>query len=119
VGLKELMANFGGGKRGRKLHQVEIWQKRNAEKMAEALKETDYDELMGSSDDEETADEWKARIKAGLSTKLALRRRVANEQYSLASVEERAAVAEIYEKQERKKTGLDIGKAETPEEFQL
>jgi hypothetical protein len=44
---------------------------------------------------------------------------VANEQYSLASVEERAAVAEIYEKQERKKTGLDVGKAETPEEFQL
>lgn len=118
-GLKELMANFGGGvKRTRKLHCVELWQKRNPEVLEAALRATEYHELMGSSDEEETPDERSTRIKTGRSAMLRLQRRVRAEQFEIASEAEKAAVEEEYAQQERKKTGLAMGKAETPEEFQ-
>ncbi|KAJ7912798.1 hypothetical protein B0H13DRAFT_1874509 [Mycena leptocephala] len=118
-GLKELMANFGGGgKRTRKLHRVELWQKRNPEVLEEALKATEYHNLMGTSDDEETPDERTTRIKTGRSAMLKLQRQVRAEQFEKASEEEKAAVEEAFSQQERRKTGLAMGKAETPEEFQ-
>jgi hypothetical protein len=118
-GLKELMANFGGGgKWTRKLHRVELWQKRNPEVLEEALKATEYHNLMGTSDDEETPDERTTRIKTGRSVMLKLQRQVRAEQFEKASEEEKAAVKEVFSQQERRKTGLAMGKAETPEEFQ-
>ncbi|KAJ7834687.1 hypothetical protein B0H13DRAFT_2369774 [Mycena leptocephala] len=118
-GLKELMANFGVGvKRTRKLHRVELWQKRNPEVLEAALRATEYHELMGSSDEEETPDKRSARIKTGWSAMLRLQRRVRAEQFEMASEAEKAAVEEEYAQQECKKTGLTMGKAETPEEFQ-
>jgi hypothetical protein len=119
VGLKELMASFGGGgKRTRKLHRIELWQKRNPEVLEQALKATEYHQLMGTSDDEETPDERTARIKTGHSAMLRLQKQVRAEQFEKASEAEKAAVEEQFCQQERKRTGLTMGKAETPEEFQ-
>jgi hypothetical protein len=74
-GLKELMANFGGGvKQTRKLHRIELWQKRNPEVLEAVLRAMEYHELMGSSDEEETPDQWSTRIKTGRSAMLRLQR---------------------------------------------
>jgi hypothetical protein len=83
-----------------------------------ALKATEYHELMGSSDEEETPDERSARIKTGRSAMLKLQKRVRAEEFEKASEAEKAAVEAEFAQQERKKTGLTLGKAETPEEFQ-
>ncbi|KAJ7259601.1 hypothetical protein B0H12DRAFT_1070012 [Mycena haematopus] len=114
--LKEFMAGVRG-KRGRKRHRVEIFQKRNPKIIEEALKETEFSSAMGSSDEDETVEERKMRIKTGRSTQFALRKRVATEQWELASEEEKAAVEQLYQNQERP-SGAHIGKAETPEEMQ-
>ncbi|KAJ6575803.1 hypothetical protein B0H10DRAFT_1963766 [Mycena sp. CBHHK59/15] len=98
--------------RTRKLHRVELWQKRNPEVLEAALKATEYHELMGSSD------EWSTRIKTGRSAMLKLQKRVRTEEFEKASEEEKAAVEAEFAQQEHKKTGLALGKAETPEEFQ-
>jgi hypothetical protein len=115
--LKDVIASLAGKKRGRKAQRIEIWQQRNAEIMKEALRQSDFDNAMGASDEEETTEERQQRIRAGKREQMAVFRRVRENQFAQASVEEKAAVEELYLAQ-IPKAGLKMVKAETPEEFQ-
>ncbi|KAJ7860581.1 hypothetical protein B0H14DRAFT_3622291 [Mycena olivaceomarginata] len=86
---------------------------------SDALKETLFDDYaMGVSDEEETTEEHQERIRGGKREQMSIFRRVRQDQFAQASVEEKAAVEELYMTQVPK-PGLKMGKAETPEEFQL
>ncbi|KAJ7810880.1 hypothetical protein B0H14DRAFT_2606951 [Mycena olivaceomarginata] len=91
---------------------------RNREELRDALEEEDYALLMGVSDDEETPEERKERIKQGQSRQMTLKRAVTQRLYDESPEEEKAAVEQIYLAQERK-TKKSGKKAETPEEFQM
>jgi hypothetical protein len=116
--LKEVIAALAGKKRGRKSQRIEIWQQRNTDIMKDALRQSDFDYAMGVSDEEETTEERQERIRGGKREQMSIFRRVRQDQFAQASVEEKAAVEELYMTQVPK-PGLKMGKAETPEEFQL
>ncbi|KAJ7301971.1 hypothetical protein DFH08DRAFT_978300 [Mycena albidolilacea] len=116
--LKEVIAALAGKKRGRKSQRIEIWQQRNTDIMKEALRQSDFDCAMGVSDEEETTEERQERIRGGKREQMSIFRRVRQDQFAQASVEEKAAVEELYMTQVPK-PGIKMGKAETPEEFQL
>jgi hypothetical protein len=117
VPLRDLFVALGG-KTTRIKQRTELWTRRNREELRDALEEEDYASLMGVSDDEETPEERKERIKQGQSRQMTLKRAVTQRLYDESPEEEKAAVEQIYLAQERK-TKKSGKKAETPEEFQM
>ncbi|KAJ7775861.1 hypothetical protein B0H14DRAFT_3508365 [Mycena olivaceomarginata] len=90
---------------------TELWTRRNRQELRDALEEEDYTSLMGVSDDEETPEERKERIKQGQSRQMTLKRAVTQRLYDESPEEEKAAVEKIYLAQERK--------TKKSEEFQM
>ncbi|KAJ7314864.1 hypothetical protein DFH08DRAFT_821192, partial [Mycena albidolilacea] len=82
--LKDVIASLAGKRRGRKAQRIEIWQQRNAEIMKEALRQSDFDNAMGVSDEEETTEERQQRIRAGKREQMAVFRRVRENQFAQA-----------------------------------
>ncbi|KAJ7795822.1 hypothetical protein B0H14DRAFT_3495499 [Mycena olivaceomarginata] len=122
VPLRDLFVALGG-KTTRIKQRTELWTRRNREELRDALEEENYASLMGVSDDEETPEERKERIKQGQikqgqSRQMTLKRAVTQRLYDESPEEEKAAVEQIYLAQERK-TKKSGKKAETPEEFQM
>ncbi|KAJ7312761.1 hypothetical protein DFH08DRAFT_973277 [Mycena albidolilacea] len=117
VPLRDLFVALGG-KTTQIKQRTELWTRRNREELRDALEEEDYASLMGVSDDEETPEERKERIKQGQSRQMTLKRAVTQRLYDESPEEEKAAVEQTYLAQERK-TKKSGKKAETPEEFQM
>ncbi|KAJ6467626.1 hypothetical protein C8R47DRAFT_1223535 [Mycena vitilis] len=85
--------------------------------MEAALKASNFDLLMGEEKKRETVEERKARIQAGRSAQLHLRRITAVELFAKASDEEKASVEEEWLRQERP-SKMVATKSSTPQQFQ-
>ncbi|KAJ7118148.1 hypothetical protein C8R44DRAFT_878777 [Mycena epipterygia] len=117
-GLKELLLNLHQ-KRGRKNQCVEIWQQLHSTQMEEALRAGGFYELMRFEKDGETPEERRARMKAGRSAQMKMRRAVAQKQLDEAPEEEQAEVEMRFKVQEAKdKEGEAVGKS-SGEEYEV
>ncbi|KAJ6499598.1 hypothetical protein C8R47DRAFT_1211889 [Mycena vitilis] len=111
------MLSSGKSRQTRKNHRVELWQRRHPDIMEAALKASNFDSLMGEEKKGETVEERKARIQAGRSAQLHLRRITAAELFAKASDEEKASVEEEWLRQERP-SKMVATKSSTPQQFQ-
>ncbi|KAJ7469950.1 hypothetical protein B0H11DRAFT_1920279 [Mycena galericulata] len=87
------------GKRGRKLHHTEIWQKRNQQAMTDALRAEGYEELMPAWKENESAEERKAAVGLARKAQMAMRRKVVRRMWAAAKEGEKAEVEKIYNAQ--------------------
>ncbi|KAJ7110501.1 hypothetical protein C8R44DRAFT_742979 [Mycena epipterygia] len=116
--LKELLLNLHQ-KRGRKNQCVEIWQQLHSTQMEEALRAGGFYELMGFEQDGETPEERRARMKAGRSAQMKMRRAVMQKQLDEVPEEEQAEVEMHFKAQEPKdKEGEVVGKS-SGEEYEV